>query len=96
MIQRLGTNPLLRAAVAYARCGLRVFPVYEVNADGRCACGKECGRDAGKHPRTSHGFKDATCDEATIRTWWTRWPNANIGIRTGDGLVVIDIDVHDA
>jgi hypothetical protein len=38
--------------------------------------------------------KDATTEEATIRQWWTRWPDANIGIATGavSGLVVLDID----
>ncbi len=90
-------NPLLDAALNYAGRGLRVFPVFEATSNGGCACwrGTSCP-DVGKHPRTHRGFKDATCDETAIRAWWTRWPNANIGIRTGDDLVVIDIDVHDA
>jgi len=46
----------------------------------------------GKRPLTDHGVKDATTDEATIRGWWARWPDANIGIATGHGLVVIDVD----
>jgi hypothetical protein len=24
--------------------------------------------------------------------WWRRWPNANIGVATGAGLFVIDVD----
>ena len=41
----------------------------------------------------SHGHNDATTDLDTIRHWWEKWPNANIGIPTdGSGLVVIDVD----
>lgn len=84
----------LAAALDYARRGLRVFPVFEIEDDGRCACGRDCGRDAGKHPRTRHGFKDATTNSVQITAWWSRWPNANIGVATGEGIVVLDVDVH--
>jgi hypothetical protein len=42
----------------------------------------------------SQGFKDATTDRDQIIAWWTKWPDANIGIRTGEAsnLVVIDVD----
>ena len=45
----------------------------------------------GKIPLTAHGSHDATTDEGIIRSWWTLWPAANIGI-TLAGLVVVDID----
>jgi hypothetical protein len=81
----------------YAERGHPVFPLYEMATDGdgtlRCSCGKLDCRDAGKHPRTAHGFHDATTDLEQIRRWWERWPNANIGLRTGDGLLVLDVDV---
>lgn len=86
---------LLKGALYYAtRLDWPIFPVYEVIETG-CACGRKDCPDPGKHPRTEHGFHDATTDEATIHAWWARWPDANIGIRTGmeSGLVVIDIDV---
>jgi len=42
---------------------------------------------------------DATTDEATIREWWSKWPDANVLIRTGKigdrYLVVFDIDTRD-
>jgi len=49
----------------------------------------------GKVPLTKHGVKDATRDEAQIREWWTRWPDANIGVVTGKAsdLFVVDVDI---
>lgn len=32
-------------------------------------------------------------DLATIKTWWGRWPNANVGVATGD-LMVLDVDAE--
>ncbi len=82
----------LQHALLYAeKFGLRVFPCHSVH-DGECTCQRPNCRDQGKHPRTTHGFKDATTDPKVIRDWWTRWPDANIGIATGEGLVVIDVD----
>ncbi|MBQ1289502.1 MAG: bifunctional DNA primase/polymerase, partial [Erysipelotrichaceae bacterium] len=48
-----------------------------------------------KTPLTSHGLKDASKDNATISAWWKQWPEANIGIVTGQvsgGTCVIDQD----
>jgi putative DNA primase/helicase len=82
------------AALAYAARGWPVFPCYSLDAAGRCSCGRADCSSLAKHPQTKHGFKEATCDEALIRQWWRRWPEANIGIATGEaGLVVIDVDV---
>ena len=44
-----------------------------------------------KEPATKHGFKDATTSIEQIRAWWLSGPY-NIGIATGHGLVVVDID----
>lgn len=46
----------------------------------------------GKVPLTEHGVHDATTEAETIRAWWTQWPDANIGIACGGGLVVLDVD----
>jgi Bifunctional DNA primase/polymerase, N-terminal/Primase C terminal 2 (PriCT-2) len=72
-------NPLLAAALNYAKRGLPVFPC----------------RRADKSPLAPHGFKDATTDHQQIRQWWSKWPSAMIGMPTGmaSGIVVIDIDV---
>src|SRR5215212_5217636 len=51
----------------------------------------------GKRPLTHRGLHDATTDPDTLATWWDRWPDANVAIRTGavSGLVVLDIDGDD-
>jgi hypothetical protein len=46
----------------------------------------------GKKPIIESGFKNATNDRVQVAKWWTDNPNANIGIRTGGGLVVVDVD----
>lgn len=73
---------LAAAAAVYASSGIPVFP---------CIPG-------GKRPMTGHGFLDASADLVEVRRWWTRWPQANIGIPTGhhSGIDVVDVDVHNA
>ena len=44
-----------------------------------------------KTPATPHGLKDATTNPVTIHTLFTN--PCNVGIATGHGLVVIDLDV---
>jgi hypothetical protein len=34
----------------------------------------------------------ASDDAERIRSWWSRWPEANIGVRTGVAVDVIDVD----
>lgn len=81
-------------AVAYARAGLKVFPCFEIAANGRCSCyGKGNFCTPGKHPRTEHGLSDATDDIRQIERWWTQWPDANIGAAMAkSGLIGVDID----
>ena len=73
-----------------------MFPVHSTDAAGRCSCGRlDCG-SPGKHPRTSHGLLEAASDPEQIRTWWRRWPDANIAMNCGaSGRVVVDIDDKD-
>lgn len=90
-------NELLVAALDYAANGWAVFPLHCPKGDG-CSCGKpDCGKHAGKHPRTRNGFKSATTDEKKIRYWWRKWPDANIGLATGQlsRVVVLDEDEKD-
>ena len=67
---------LLDGALQLARRGARVFPCLP----------------RGKVPLVPHGCLDATSDARTIRRWWARWPGANLGLATGGGLLVLDVD----
>ena len=80
---------MLEWALRYAE-KLKVFPLHGI-VDGRCTCGKDRGQ-AGKIPIHKAGFHGATDDALQIKQWWSRHPNANIGIPMGNGLFVIDID----
>jgi len=78
---RVDRSPSLTlAARSLAAAGVPVFP-----------CIVE-----GKHPLTRRGFLDANSDPEQVAAWWSRTPNANIGIPTGapSGVVVVDVDVH--
>lgn len=47
----------------------------------------------GKIPfKGTSGFKEAATDPAMIEFWWAKWPGANIGLATGNGLAVLDVD----
>jgi hypothetical protein len=82
------------AALRLASFGWPVFLVYPV-CDGVCYCDKAglCS-SPGKHPITARGFKDATTNLSQISAWWSTYPDANLGLRTGadSGFWVLDAD----
>ncbi len=82
---------MLEFALNYAGRGWRVFPVH-TTVSGQCSCGRPCGNQASKHPRIREWQKAATTDSVQIEKWFRRWPDSNIGIATGGGLVVVDLD----
>jgi len=70
---------ILEEALRLAENGIPVFPC----------------RPTEKEPLTKKGFYDASTDEAQIRAWWKRWPNANLAVPTGrPGWDVLDVDVR--
>jgi Bifunctional DNA primase/polymerase, N-terminal len=83
----------LQYALAYAELGWLVFPVHSIR-DGKCTCDGRKKCNPGKHPRTRHGFKDATKDPGRIRRWWREYPDANVAIATGaeSRIFVLDVD----
>jgi hypothetical protein len=72
---------LLEAALEYAKRGWLIIPC----------------KPRTKLPLTANGIKNATNNEATIRAWWQRWPNANIAVACGpaSGVYIVDVDVND-
>ncbi|WP_176074339.1 bifunctional DNA primase/polymerase [Brucella intermedia] len=67
----------LNAALDAAARGFRVFPLR---------------RDT-KLPWREGWQQAATTDKATITEWWRENPNYNIGIATGNGTLVVDVDI---
>jgi hypothetical protein len=84
----------LLSALRYAGLGWPVLPIWWPAAGGACACGRTDCSNSGKHPLVRRGLHAATVDAALIQRWWTRWPLANVAIRTGvvSGLLVVDVD----
>lgn len=73
---------MVKFALEYAqKYGWAVFPVSNKT----------------KKPLTPHGCKDAKKTAGPIKAWWKKWPDANIGIATGNmsELIVIDLDMDE-
>src|ERR1700730_17882280 len=72
--------------------GFYVFPLHNL-FNGVCSCGRpNCS--IAKHPRVLNWTTKASNDPATIKVWWAKWPDANVGVATGrrSGLIVVDVD----
>lgn len=89
----------LSYALKYAALGWFVLPVWNVDEHGNCRCGKKGhaeGHRPGKHPHgvlVPQGFNNASNDPEVIREWFTRDPEAGIGIQMSrSGLVALDVD----
>ncbi|MGA7270466.1 MAG: bifunctional DNA primase/polymerase [Acidimicrobiia bacterium] len=72
----LNGGDLHTAARAYASMGWPVLPLVA----------KE------KRPANYNGLTGASEDLEQIDEWWTKWPAANIGLRTGIAFDVLDVD----
>ncbi|GAA2522657.1 bifunctional DNA primase/polymerase [Pilimelia columellifera] len=90
------SNPLLTAALAYARAGHHVVPLHTPTPGGGCSCWDTDCPSPGKHPRARRGLYAASADVSVVAAWWQRWPSANVALRTGLLMDVCDIDVADA
>ena len=86
---------MMDAALKYAEANIPVIPLHWICEGGSCSCkaGKNCD-SKGKHPLYTGWYKNSTSDIEQIRKWWTKTPNANIGIPTGEksGWLVLDVD----
>jgi hypothetical protein len=89
------TNGPRPSALAFAKRGFGVLPIYGFRGDGRCACGRaDC--ESPKHPFDAlapNGANSATTVTKAIKGWYEAVPGLNYGVTTKD-LVVIDLDQH--
>lgn len=74
----LAGNEIFKAALEYAEKGYYVLPLMPL----------------GKAPLLKHGVKNASRDPIQISKWWAQYPDANVGIATGEnsGVFVVDVD----
>lgn len=79
----LNNATLADAARAYASAG---WPVLPLGPKDKTPLGR----------LAPNGLKNATTDLDIIDAWWATVPDANIGLRTGIALDVLDIDGRDA
>jgi hypothetical protein len=86
---------MLTAALAYARRGIPVLALHNPRPEGGCSCGRSGCDRPGKHPRLPHGLTEASTDPRRLDLWWSRWPEANIGLRTGVIMDVVDVDTDE-
>lgn len=75
---------LKEAALWYAKRGIRVHPLHDA------------GSKRAKEPRLNGWQEQASSDPLLVAQWWNQWPNANIGIATGDVVDVLDLDGDEA
>jgi hypothetical protein len=71
-----GSNHLIVAALEWSEL-CRVVPCR----------GKNPGAYLGREWQ-----RQASRDESQLRSWWSRWPEANIGIVAGQDLLPVDVD----
>lgn len=97
-------RPMIEHALEYRGLGYPIFPVcspamgkHQHYRDGRM---KDCvGDKVGKNPMTSWlACQTALPSVDQIRSWWQKWPTANIGMATGSfsGIIVLDCDSGEA
>jgi hypothetical protein len=103
----MDSNKLLKSALWYAKHGWYVVPLYTpIFQDGECV-GCTCEdwkrrknpsyvcHTPGKHPRLMEWEENASNDLSVIWQWWSKWPDANVGIAAGkSGLLDLDLDTY--
>lgn len=73
---------LMQAALAYGAQAWAVLPLLP-------------GAKAPHGRLVPHGLHDASSDSAVIRSWWSKVPDANVGLVTGICFDVLDVDGAD-
>lgn len=97
-------RPMVDIALEYLSLGYPIFPVcsplmgrHQHRTNGKLA---DCPADKrGKTPMTRwKDYQEEIPSADEVRSWWRRWPNANIGMATGalSGVIVLDCDSGDA
>lgn len=79
-------------ATSYAQHGWRVLPLHHLTFNGTCTCDHHQCPQPGQHLCYVRDIAEASSDLTMIARWWEQDPLMNIGLATGDGLFVIELD----
>jgi len=73
--------------------GFKVFPLHGIKENGNCTCylGAEC-KSAGKHPIEKDWQSKAITTSEELEAACKKHPYMNIGVITGEDLIVVDVD----
>jgi hypothetical protein len=83
----------LTEAISLAELGFHIFPCHGIkNEVYQYKDGAQC-LDAGKKPHLSGYQKLASSDPEKIRQWSSQFPGCNFGVLTGNGTLVLDVDI---
>ena len=90
-------------ALRYLAHEWSIFPVCSPLPGGRRCAEHEPGKhepeDTGKTPLVKWApYQTEPPSADDVRRWWSRWPNANIGLVTGSlsGVAIVDLDSDQA
>ena len=90
-VSRDDAADMAAAAMSLVKLKARILPLH-APSNGHCSCGDTSCKSTGKHPLTGRGVHDASNDFEQVTSWWKNDPNANIGVKTGAEMVVLDVD----
>jgi putative DNA primase/helicase len=85
-------NDLCNSALQFAEGGIYVLPLHGVHV-GQCTCGNRQCTLPGRHARIEPWEKAVSRYPQELIKWWSRWPDANIGLAMGSasGLVALEV-----
>src|ERR1700730_6862814 len=89
-LDQINSNDPVKAALGLADLGFLIVPMCPGTG-----CTPECPeKKRGKHPLCTHGTNAASRGFSTISQWYSRWPNASVGIVHGpqSKSFVVDLD----
>jgi putative DNA primase/helicase len=88
------SHSMISIALGLAGRGKPVFPCNSIDKKPLVPRDKDA---AGNPIPGTGGFKKATTDVDRINAWWDKWPNAMVGLPTGEpiGVWVLEIDISD-
>jgi hypothetical protein len=87
------TNTRMNIALELQMKGWWIYPQHSV-IDGKCTCNGSINCNPAKHPCEPRGWNKK---RQNAKTHWTKYPYANIAVRTGEvsHILVLDVDGPD-